>query len=46
MNHRTATKKAGTAVEGFLKGMQQQMGMAIVGVAAFRNEEGKLCTFE
>jgi len=26
--------------------MQQQMGVAIVGFAAYRDDEGKLCTFE
>jgi len=30
----------------FLKKIQQTMGVAIVGVAAYRNEAGKLCTFE
>jgi hypothetical protein len=44
--YRNATKKSGPAIEGFLKKMQQQMGVAIVGFAAYRNEEGKLCTFE
>jgi hypothetical protein len=46
LHYRTAVKKAGPAVEAFLKKMQQQMGVAITGVAAYRNEEGKLCTFE
>jgi len=26
--------------------MEQQMGVAIVGLATYRNEKGKLCTFE
>jgi len=39
-------KKSGPAVETFLKKIQQQMGVAIVGVAAYRDSEGKLCTFE
>jgi hypothetical protein len=43
---RAASKKSGVAVETFLKKMQQQMGVAIIGFAAYRNEEGKLCTFE
>ena len=46
LHHRTATRKAGLAVEAFLKNMQQQMGVAMIGFAAFRDEEGKLCTFE
>ena len=44
--YRNAVKKSGSTIEGFLKKMQQQMGVAIVGFAAYRNEEGKLCTFE
>ena len=44
--HRIATKKSGPTINGFLKKMQEQMGVAIVGVAAYRNDEGKLCTFE
>jgi len=44
--HRVATKKSGAAVDAFLKKIQQTMGVAIVGVAVYRNEEGKLCTFE
>lgn len=43
---RTAAKKSGPAVDAFLKKMQEQMGVAMVGFAAYRNEEGKLCTFE
>jgi hypothetical protein len=46
LHYRTAAKKSGPAVETFLKKMQQQMGVAIIGFAAYRNEEGKLCTFE
>ena len=38
--------KSGPVVEAFLKKIQQQMGVVIVGVAAYRNTEGKLCTFE
>lgn len=45
-HHRSATKKAGPVVESFLKKMHEQMGVAIFGFAAYRNEEGKLCTFE
>jgi hypothetical protein len=44
--HRVATKKSGPAINNFLKKIQQQMGVAIVGFAAYRDEEGKLCTFE
>lgn len=33
-------------MESFLKKMEQQMGVVMVGCAAYRNEEGKLCTFE
>ena len=44
--HRAATRKSGPAVEKFLKKMQQQMGVAIVGFAAYRDEQGKLLTFK
>lgn len=33
-------------MDTFLKKIDQQMGVAIVGFAAFRDEEGKLCRFE
>jgi len=46
LHHRVATKKIGPAIDGFLKKTQQQMGVAIFGFAAYRNTEGKLCTFE
>jgi len=39
-------KKSGPTIDSFLKKMQQQMGVAIVGCAAYRDAEGKLCTFE
>jgi len=39
-------KKSGPTIDSFLKKMDQQMGVAIVGFAAYRDEEGKLCTFE
>jgi len=39
-------KKSGPTIESFLKKMQQQMGVAVVGCAAYRDAEGKLCTFE
>ena len=39
-------KKSGPTIDSFLKKMQQQMGVAIVGFAAYRDEEGRLCTFE
>ena len=44
--HRLATKKSGPTIESFLKKMQEQMGVAIVGIAAYRDDTGKLCTFE
>lgn len=44
--YRVASKKSGPTVEKFLKKIQQQMGVAIVGFAAYRDESGKLCTFE
>jgi hypothetical protein len=43
---RDASKKSGYAIDNFLKKIDQQMGVAIVGFAAFRDEEGKLCRFE
>ena len=46
LHSRTATKKSGQTIETFLKKMQQQMGVVMIGFAAYRNEEGKLCTFE
>ena len=46
LHYRNASKKSGTAVEAFLKKMHHQMGVAMIGFAAYRNEEGKLCTFE
>jgi hypothetical protein len=45
-HHRAATKKSGPTVEKFLKKIQQDMGVAIVGFAAYRDSTGKLCTFE
>ena len=39
-------KKSGPTIDSFLKKMQQQMGVAIVGCAAYRDIDGKLCTFE
>ena len=44
--HYRNAKKSGSAVEAFLRNMQHQMGVAIIGFAAYRNEEGKLCSFE
>ena len=29
-----------------MRRMQEQMGVVMIGFAAYRNEEGKLCTFE
>jgi hypothetical protein len=46
LHYRVAAKKSGPTIENFLKKIEQQMGVAIVGVAAFRDERGKLCTFE
>ena len=43
--HRVATKKSGPTINTFLKKIQQQMGVAIVGFAAYRDDAGKLCTF-
>ena len=45
-HHRIATKKSGPTINSFLKKIQQQMGVAIVGFAAYRDANGKLCTFE
>jgi hypothetical protein len=45
-NYRVAMKKSGPTIDSFLKKMQQQMGVGIVGFAAYRNAEEKLCTFE
>lgn len=45
-HHRVATKKSGPTVDSFLKKIEQQMGVAIVGFAAYRDGTGKLCTFE
>ena len=39
-------KKSGPTIESFLKKMEQQMGVSIIGFAAYRDSEGKLCTFE
>jgi len=39
-------KKSGPTIESFLKKMQQQMGVEIIGFAAYKDTEGKLCTFE
>jgi hypothetical protein len=39
-------KKSGPTIDSFLKKMQQQMGVAIIGFAAYRDVEGRLCTFE
>ena len=39
-------KKSGPTIDNFLGKMQQQMGVAMVGFAAYRDDEGKLCTFE
>lgn len=44
--YRVATQRSGPTVSGFLKKMQEQMGVAIVGVAAYQDDTGKLCTFE
>lgn len=44
--YRVAMKKSGPTIDTFLKKMQQQMGVAIVGFATYRDDEGKLCTFE
>ena len=46
LSYRVAMKKSGPTIDSFLKKMQQQMGVAIVGCAAYRDSEGKLCTFE
>jgi hypothetical protein len=43
---RVATRKSGTTIHKFLEKIQEQMGVAIVGFAAYRNTDGKLCTFE
>ena len=40
LHYRVVDRKAGSAVEGFMKQMQQQMGVAMVGCAAYRNAEG------
>jgi hypothetical protein len=44
--HRVASKKSGPTIDSFVKKIQQQMGVGIVGFAAYRDEENKLCTFE
>lgn len=41
-----AARKAGPAIDRFLRKIEQQMGVVIVGFAAYRNEMGKLCTFK
>ena len=46
MYPRAATRKSGSTVDNFLKKMDQQMGVAIVGFAAFRDEGERLCRFE
>lgn len=46
MYPRAAAKRSGPTVDNFLKKIDQHMGVAIVGFAAFRDEEGKLCRFE
>ena len=46
LSYRVAMKKSGPTIDSFLKKMQQQMGVAIVGCAAYRDNEGRLCTFE
>jgi hypothetical protein len=46
LDYRVAMKKSGPTIDAFLRKMQQQMGVAIVGFAAYRDGEGKLCTFE
>ena len=43
---RIAMKKSGPTINSFLKKMNEQMGVSIIGFAAYRDEEGKLCTFE
>ena len=43
---RVAMKKSGPAINSFLKKMEQQMGVAMVGFATYRDDEGKLRTFE
>lgn len=44
--HRVATEKTGPTITNFLKKIHQQMGVAVVGFAAYRDTNGKLCTFE
>ena len=44
--YRDATKRSGPVIHSFVKKIQQQMGVAIIGFAVFRDDTGKLCTFE
>ena len=44
--YRAATKKSGPTISKFLQKMDEQMGVVIVGFAAYRDNAGKLCTFE
>jgi hypothetical protein len=46
LHPRAAAKKSGATVDHFLKKIDQQMGVVIVGFAAFRDEGGRLCRFE
>lgn len=46
LDYRTATKSSGKAIDSFLKKMDSQMGVAIVGFAAYRDEAGKLKVFK
>ena len=39
-------KKSGPTIGSFLKKIHQQMGVEMIGFAAYRDSEGKLCTFE
>ena len=39
-------KKSGPTIMSFVRKIKQQMGVEIVGLAAYRDGEGKLCTFE
>ena len=46
LQHRAASKWSGPAVEAFMRRMQELMGVVMIGFATYRNEEGKLYTFE
>lgn len=46
LDYRAATKNSYNTIQNFLKKMQEQMGVSIIGFAAYRNNEGKLRVFE